>query len=103
MKRVFKYAIEQFYGIKSDGTACLSMPEDAVIIHVGCQEEINICLWAEVDDTKPRVERVFHIVGTGHPIPIPGFDEYRNRIGTVLMCDGNLVWHIYEMLKKSQG
>lgn len=73
----------------TDGVQVLDIPEGAVIRYVGNQD-IKICIWAEVHEEAPKERRYFVVVPTGHPIPIG-----QPYIGTVQMK--SFVWHIYEL------
>lgn len=66
----------------------LRMPEGAVVRAFAMQDGIPT-VWAEVDPDASRVNRRFHIAGTGFAIP-PGA-TYR---GTTQ--DPPFVWHLYE-------
>lgn len=66
----------------------VSMPNHASIRYVDVQNGV-ICLWAEVNTDRPKVDRVFYIVGTGNILP-PNASEY---IGSVQMPP--FVWHVY--------
>lgn len=74
-------------------TVALVMPAGAIVRHVGTQKPGggNLCVWAEVDTSPaiPKVERVFHIRGTGHPVPTGGVEF----VATVI--DGPFVWHVW--------
>lgn len=70
----------------------LQMPVGAEILTVGVQHE-RICLWAKVDVNAPKAPREFQIVGTGHTMDNGGNTTY---IGTVMLSDGYLVFHIFE-------
>lgn len=86
MKRIVKY---QLLIIDEHEVA---MPEGAKILCVQVQYD-QPAIWAIIDDEKPMKNRVFRIVGTGHPID---FDT-QNYIGTVQLLDGNLVFHVFEI------
>lgn len=87
-KQVWKYVLEI-----TDSVQNIEMPAEAKLVHVGSQEERNICLWFEVNWSHPKGEqsiiRAFRVHGTGHPIAMG------NHIGTVVIMP--LVWHIYEI------
>ena len=61
------------------------------ILHVGCRDPRTVEFWALSAD-RPTTQRVFYVVGTGHPIP-GGFTAH---IGTVIAPGGQLVWHLLE-------
>ena len=85
-KSVYKYTL-----VPTD-TQVVRMPASAKILSVANQDDC-IRVWAEVNpDPDVRVvHRVFHIFGTGHQMPeAPGI-----FVGTVLMCGGQLVFHVY--------
>lgn len=61
------------------------------IVHVGCRDPRTVEFWALHSDGPTR-ERVFCVVGTGHPIP-GGFTRH---VGTTVAPGGYLVWHLLE-------
>lgn len=87
MMRMFKYTV--FVG---DGDINVEMPKDAVIRHIGHQNQLEICIWAEVVNTQATSLRTFRVYGTGHEVAHGG-----DYLGTVI--DGQFVWHLYEQLK----
>jgi hypothetical protein len=68
----------------------LTMPVGAKVLSVA-EQHGDLCLWAVVDDTAPRMERIFYVFGTGNPIVGVGTSRF---VGTVLMAP--FVWHIFE-------
>ncbi len=79
---IFKY---ELVGMLST----IELPSESRVLSVQKQYD-SICMWVEVDITKPKVVRKFRLIGTGHY-----FDFTRmSYVGTVQ--DGSLVWHIYE-------
>ena len=85
MRKVFKYNVELV-----DRAFGYMMPKGAKILCVQMQYGI-ICIWAEVEETHSPEERLFRIVGTGHPIPA----ECTKYVGTVQ--SHGFVWHVYEV------
>lgn len=86
-KAIWKYPLE------ITGEQGITMPKGAKIIAVGNQYE-NLALWAIVNPEQGGIKefRKIYIYGTGHST-----DEIKGSyIGTVLMRDGSLVWHIFE-------
>lgn len=68
----------------------LSMPQGAVLRHVGLDPAGLPCVWAEVDPAANHMTRYLSIVGTGHLLPVrPG--EF---LGTLMI--GHLVFHVYD-------
>lgn len=90
MKQVFKYTLDP-----SLGDVCMiDMPLSAHPIHVA-EQYGSICLWAVVDgDTSATESRIFRIAGTGHEMD----HEDIVHIGTVLLANGSLVFHVFEVL-----
>jgi hypothetical protein len=74
-----------------DDEVKLSMPEGADILHIEAQGEMP-CIWALVDEKRPREERCFRIIGTGQPVG----DRPGIYVGTFQMSGGALVWHVFE-------
>lgn len=67
------------------------MPQGARILSVQDQRG-RLCIWAQVDDSKPKVARHFQIVDTGDPRT----DMHRlTFIGSVQQ--GPFVWHVFEI------
>lgn len=79
----------------------LFMPKNAEILTVMVQNDIP-CVWAEVDDTQPTEKRYFRWAGTGY---ILDTNEYitKQYIGSVMMLDGALVFHLFECDKVNDG
>lgn len=78
----------------------IHVPIRAEILSVACQHEgiiPNLILWAKVDPDAPLMLRLrVHIRGTGHLLT----GEEGRFIGTVLMANGSLVWHIFVKLEE---
>ena len=71
------------------------MPNGARVLSVQVQNG-RPCLWAAVDTNELTLEeRWFRIAGTGHPIHDDVVDRF---IGTIQMCEGSIVYHIFEIL-----
>ena len=88
MNTIFKYAL-------NPNDLNLKMPVGAKILSAHNQNN-QICIWAEVD-TSAELELVgFEILGTGHEIVIN--ENNREFIGTVLIHDGELVFHVYKLV-----
>lgn len=75
----------------------VDMPKGAKLLHVAEQND-DVCLWAQVDPLAPLEARRFAILGTGHDMPDYFKMEY---IGTALMRNLNLVFHVYEVFSNS--
>lgn len=82
---IFKYVLPV------DATVILELPAGAIVRHFGAQGD-GLYIWVEVDSLKRPVRRSFAIIPTGEGVPDDG--EY---VGTALMHDGALVWHLYEV------
>jgi len=88
-KKIFKYEMEMNDIVEID------LPLHAEVLTIQTQFG-NACLWALVDSEEKRKEkRVFRIAGTGHPIEHG--EEYK-YIDTIQLLEGNLVFHIFEIL-----
>ena len=90
MNQVWKFKITP------ENMSRIEMPEFAIVLHVA-EQNGELCLWAEVDIENNPVERMFEVFGTGHNIDSQ-IGTYRSYLGTSMMCDGDLVWHVYERL-----
>lgn len=87
VKKVFKYPLE------ITDEQVVEMPEGAKIISVQTQNN-QVCLWAIVTPHNQLIKRGIRIYGTGHPID----RENLEYIGTAIMENGNLVWHVFEVI-----
>lgn len=86
MKTVFKY------NFTPDDIVELQLPGGATILH--CAEQYGyMCLWALVDPTAPLETRRIRMAGTGHPIP----EAKVRHINTIVMHNGSLVFHFFEL------
>lgn len=75
----------------------IELPVDARILCIVSQNDVP-CIFAEVDPTKPIVQREFLTVKTGRPIPeLLGMD--RSYVDTAQIDGGRHVFHIYELTK----
>lgn len=92
MKTIWKYPLEVV------DLQTVKMPAGAQILTAQMQGSastgVTLCLWALVQPDAPLTGCVIEILGTGHPAP----DVPRRHIGTVLMMQGALVWHVFERL-----
>lgn len=86
MKTIYKYPLE------ITDYQDVTMPEGAQILCVKLQKG-TLCLWALVDPTEKLILRKIRIAGTGHPI------QGNNivYIGTFLMNNDSLVFHVFEI------
>jgi hypothetical protein len=69
----------------------IGMPAGAEVLSVHAQYGA-ICLWALLNPDAAVEQRTFRIHGTGHLVLEPG-----RFLGTVLMGDGDFVWHVFEV------
>ena len=77
--------------LDADDGASVEMPFGAKILDIQFQNEL-LYAWAEVDPKAAPENRLFRILGTGHPMP----DEELKHIKTVQQ--DVYVWHIYERI-----
>lgn len=94
MRKIFKYTL------RFDEYIELELPIGAKILHFGIQYDAPR-IWALVDPTAKKEIRKFRFTGTGHPITET--DPELNFIGTVLMRNGTLVWHLFEVKEVLTG
>jgi hypothetical protein len=71
----------------------VDMPSEAYVLSVD-QQHGQLCVWALVDTSAPSSTRTFAIRGTGHPTN--DIEQTNKFLGTVLMANGNLVFHVWE-------
>ena len=74
------------------------MPVRSRVLSVGNQRE-TLCLWAIVEPGGAMVKRTFMIKGTGHPYDFRDTAHPAEFLGTVLMHEGALVWHVFDITK----
>ena len=87
MRTVWKYELEI-----RDGYQEVWMPPSAKVIHVAMQD-MTLCMWAALDTSHAITDtRIFLVTGTGHEVP-----EDVSHVGTCLMHEGLLVWHVWEL------
>ncbi len=85
-KKIWKYTLEC--------DCMLTMPFGSKVLSVEVQHG-KICLWALVNPTEIETEdRTFIVYGTGHEVTETNLEF----IGTTLMDNGALVWHVFEVL-----
>ncbi|MGD9850139.1 MAG: hypothetical protein AB7T38_02610 [Nitrospirales bacterium] len=87
MRTIWKYMVP------ATDVFSLDLPEGAVFLSLHVQQG-HPRMWFLVDPEKPRDGRIFSVVGTGHDFPYAG-DDFR-FLGTFLVGDGVLVFHVFE-------
>lgn len=86
-KTIYKYPTPTSF----DPVRTIELPIGAEIVTVGLDPVGEFCMWALVDPTAEPENRMFVLVGTGHPIT-----HDVNYIGSIK--DGQFMWHILEAL-----
>lgn len=92
MRRVFRYELH------GDETV-LELPEGASVLHVGAARGRHVDLWALVDESRPKQQRSFVVVGTGHVVP----EAFTAFVGTAFMHlapGAPLVFHVFERVTR---
>lgn len=84
MKNIYKYEIKG----PSDREQVLLMPKGAIPLTVQKQDG-KVTMWAEIERSRPIVERKLYLFGTGWEIDTEGL----SYVGTIQ--DGIFVWHLY--------
>ncbi len=90
MKTIYKYQLE------IEDSQVVQMPLDAEILKVDTQKA-HPCLWAMVETDHVLEDRIIQIRGTGHPAIGLTKEDY---LGTFIMLGGDLVFHVFEGVKK---
>lgn len=88
MKTIWKYKIDV------TDRQMIEMPCGAELLSVGVQDGHPV-LWALVNPTHYQPYRVLRIYGTGHPVD----DEPKRFVGTFMLHDGALVFHVFEEIE----
>lgn len=74
------------------GSGKTSLPKGAKPISIQAQNGTPF-MWSIVDPDMPRVDKSFHIAGTGHELP----ENIGNFVGTFLVESDTLVFHVFEL------
>ena len=94
MKTIFKYELK--ISGRKNLTEAVTMPWDARYLYVGAQGD-QMFIWAEVNTESSITEHNFEIFGTGDELQCDmGVD--RCHIGSLMMFDGSLVFHVYHRI-----
>jgi len=72
----------------------IEMPKGAKILSFQIQRD-KPQIWALVDSFVEKEKRHFRLAGTGHNLELSILNT--QYIGTALMLEDNLVWHLFEM------
>ena len=86
MKAIWKYELQIV------ARQAIDMPPGARVLHVDNQRG-SLCLWAFVTPGPETERRIFHVIGTGHPIEDT---EGIKHVGSVVIDP--FVWHAFEEL-----
>ena len=82
------------YPLQVDDETTIKMPLGAKILTV--QEQGGVpCIWALVNDSVPKKERTFLLLGTGQRCEDLRICE-SNYIGTFQLAGGRFVGHLFE-------
>jgi hypothetical protein len=76
------------------GYNTFDMPKGAKILSVAAQDD-DVCIWALVDPSAPKVSRQILALGTGHDAP-DGIEKTA-YIGTAMLAGGTLVIHVFDV------
>jgi len=91
MRTIFKYELK---GVcHQNMVEPVLMPHDARFLHVGSQGD-SMFIWAEVDTESSELEFNFEVFGTGHEM-VEDMGIARIHIGSLIMNEGALVFHVY--------
>lgn len=72
----------------------IEMPHGCKILHFAVQND-QPCIWALVDPDAEKGRVSFRLAGTGHPIEHE-MDKLE-FIGTILIRNGSLVFHLFKI------
>jgi len=72
----------------------LEMPTGAEFLHVAIQDGTPK-MWMMVDPTANKKFYKFRLVGTGHPIKLFRPFGGLSHLGTFMVLDGKLVYHLF--------
>lgn len=88
-KQIWKYTLGR-------AQESIEMPADAEILSAHSQNDL-ICIWALVNPDAEKEHRYFEVFKTGHAVPCD-MGVSREFIGTVLLQNDALVFHIFERI-----
>lgn len=90
---MFEHQVVYKYPVPLQDEFDLELPKTAELLHFAAQGD-DLCLWARVwlGETE-TITRRFRLAGTGHILESPPIRD----LGTVLLEDGKLVLHLFEM------
>lgn len=88
------------YTLNVTGFQEIEVHSDYKILHVDTQYG-EPRLWILVDPESPKIKLKFQTYGTGHPVDIDETNSsvIHNYIGTYLIDNGNLVFHVFQIIK----
>jgi hypothetical protein len=69
----------------------ITIPEGAEVLHIA-EQHGELCIWFRCDTSARPVTRYIAICGTGGACPSDDEGQY---LGSVLMLEGGLVWHVF--------
>lgn len=73
----------------------LGLPVHSTILHVGTQNGVPY-LWALCNPAATdKVKYRFRLAGTGHPIEYGPREEWPTYLGTFMLHEGGLVFHLF--------
>ncbi len=85
------------YQLDDEARQVVMMPSGAQIMSVQ-QQHGDLQLWALVDPDLPKQMRVSEIFSTGTTMPdLSSEGRVRRHVATVQVCQGMLVWHVFEL------
>jgi len=88
MRTIFKYALP------TQDRVTFVLPKGAEILKIDVQLDQPF-IWALINPEAASEERFFRVAGTGHPIE----DKNLKFIDTFQMHGGDLVFHVFEVMK----
>lgn len=83
MITIHKFTLE----ITDEQTIAVHCPKEFLVVQL---QDNKLCMWVMVDDSKPKEDFVFRVIGTGHPIP-----DYKKLTHFATVQHGPLVWHVF--------
>ena len=97
MLEVHKYKL-----VLTDDIQDFTLKEKPQFLHFA-EQRGEFCMWVlENLDTKKTTTVHVMIVATGQPLPYKkvGLFEDIRHLSTILVNDGNIVWHLFEIRNK---
>lgn len=84
------------YEIPIDDYFSLEIPSGYRVLNFSLQGGVPV-IWVLVNTDNEKYSVSFSVVGTGNPLNERFSASYQEYVGTVLMLNDSLVWHLFRL------